>query len=334
MPKAKVEIGLQITLKMGRDSLTRIYFTSDIHGSEVCWKKFLNAAKFYKADISIMGGDITGKLIIPIVEEGNGTYEARAFGRDEVLKSQKEVEELEAKIKSTGYYPYLCGKAEYEELENSQAKLDKLFDKLILEGIRKWMELAEKKLDGKVKVFVSPGNDDRFIIDPLLDASKKIINPEERLVEVDKYHKMITSGWVNPTPWNTAREEPEEKLVKRFEKLFKLAEDYDHLIANLHPPPFKSGLDTAPKLDKTLKPVVQGGAQVMEPVGSTSCYNLLRKYQPKLGLHGHVHESAGIAKIGKTLCVNPGSEYGEGILRGFLVDLEKDKISKYWRVEG
>lgn len=314
--------------------LTRLYFTSDIHGSEVCWKKFLNAAKFYNADVAIMGGDITGKLIIPIVEEGNGTYEARAFGRDEVLKDKKEVEELQTKIRSTGYYPYICGKAEYEELQKSQSKLDKLFDKLILDGIKRWMELAEKKLDGKVKVFVSPGNDDRFIIDPLLDGSKKIINPEERLVEVDKYHSMITSGWVNPTPWNTAREEPEDKLLKRFERLFKLTDDYDHLIANLHPPPFKSGLDTAPKLDKTLKPVIAGGQPVTIPVGSTSCYDLLRKYQPKLGLHGHVHESAGFAKIGRTVCVNPGSEYGEGILRGFLVDLEKDKISKYWRVEG
>lgn len=314
--------------------MTRIYFTSDIHGSEVCWKKFLNAAKFYKADVSIMGGDITGKLIIPIVEEDDGTYKARAFGRDEVLKNQKEVEELEAKIRSTGYYPYVCDKAEYEELQKNQSKLDKLFDKLILDGIKRWMELADKKLDGKIKVFVSPGNDDRFIIDPLLDGGKKIINPEERLVEVDKYHNMITSGWVNPTPWKTAREEPEDKLLKRFENLFKLTEDYDHLIANLHPPPFKSGLDTAPKLDKTLKPVVQGGQPVTVPVGSTSCYDLLRKYQPKLGLHGHVHESPGCVKIGRTICVNPGSEYGEGILRGFLVDLEKDKISKYWRVEG
>jgi len=314
--------------------LTRIYFTSDIHGSEVCWKKFLNTPKFYKADVAIMGGDITGKLIIPIVEEDNGTYEARAFGKDEILKSQKEVEELEAKIRTTGYYPYVCGKAEYEELQKSKSKLDKLFDKLILEGLKRWMEIAGSKVDGKAKVFVSPGNDDRFIIDPLLDESKKIINPEERLVEVDKYYKMITSGWVNPTPWNTAREEPEDKLLKRFERLFKLTDDYDHLIANLHPPPFKSGLDTAPKLDKTLKPVVQGGQQVTVPVGSTACYDLLRKYQPRLGLHGHVHESAGVIKVGKTICVNPGSEYGEGILRGFLVDLEKDKITKYWRVEG
>ncbi|WXG46787.1 MAG: metallophosphoesterase [Candidatus Atabeyarchaeum deiterrae] len=314
--------------------MTRLYFTSDIHGSEICWKKFLNAAKFYKADVSIMGGDITGKLIIPIVEEANGTYEARAFGRDEVLRSKEEVEKLKAKIMTTGYYPYVCGKSEYEELEKSKSKLDKLFDKLILEGMKRWMEIADRKLEGEVKVFVSPGNDDRFAIDAILDSGKKVINPEEKLVDVDKYHSMITSGWVNPTPWNTAREEPEPKLLKRFERLFKLTDDYSHLIANLHAPPFKTSLDTAPKLDKTLKPVVTGGQQVMIPVGSTSVYDLLRKYEPKLGLHGHVHESAGVAKLGKTLCVNPGSEYGEGILRGFLVDLEKDKISKYWRVEG
>ncbi|WXG44202.1 MAG: metallophosphoesterase [Promethearchaeati archaeon SRVP18_Atabeyarchaeia-1] len=314
--------------------MTRIYFTSDIHGSEVCWKKFLNAGNFYKADVAIMGGDITGKVVVPIVEADGGTYEAHIFGRDEVMKSRQEVDEFKAKVMSSGYYPYMCGTKEYEHLQNDSADLSRLFDKLIGEGINRWMEIAERKLDGSVKVFVSPGNDDRFIVDPILESSNKIIDPEEKLVEIDKNHLMITSGWVNPTPWNTAREEPEDRLMKRFERLFKLTEDYGHLIANLHPPPYKSSLDAAPKLDEKFTPVVQGGQQVMIPVGSKAVYDLIKQYQPKLGLHGHVHESPGIAKIGKTLCVNPGSEYGEGILRGFIVDLEKDKISKYWRTEG
>jgi Icc-related predicted phosphoesterase len=235
---------------------------------------------------------------------------------------------------SAGYYPFNCDMKEYEQLQSDPAKLSGLFDKLISQGIKRWMELANQKLDGSIKVLVSPGNDDRFIIDPMLDSSEKIINPEEKLVEVDEYHVMITSGWVNPTPWNTAREESEDKLMKRFERLFKLTDDYDHLVANLHAPPYKSNLDTAPKLSENLTPVVQGGQQVMIPVGSTAVYDLIRRYQPKLGLHGHVHESPGIAKIGKTLCVNPGSEYGEGILRGFIVDLQREKISRYWRTEG
>nr|MDO8135839.1 hypothetical protein [Candidatus Njordarchaeum guaymaensis] len=314
--------------------LTRIYFTSDIHGSEVCWKKFLNAGKFYKSDVSIMGGDITGKLIVPIVEAGGGKYEAQIFGKNMVLKSQKEVNELKDRIKSAGYYPYMCNDKEYEELANSEEERNKLFDKLISDGIKRWMEIADKKLDGSIKVYVSPGNDDRPIIDPILDSSEKIINPEEKIVQVDKHHSMITSGWTNPTPWNTAREEPEEKLLPRFERLFKLTDDYNHLIVNLHAPPFKSGLDTAPKLSKDLTPVVSGGQPMTIPVGSTSVYDLIRRYQPKLGLHGHVHEAPGVARIGRTICCNPGSEYGEGILRGFIVDLEKDSVSKYWKVEG
>jgi Icc-related predicted phosphoesterase len=321
-------------LQQGESNLTRIYFTSDVHGSEVCWKKFLNAGKFYKADIAIMGGDITGKVVVPIVEADDGKYEAHVFGRDEVMESRKDVEHFETKVMSSGYYPYRCDMKEYEHLQSDPNGLSGLFDKLIAQGIERWLELADQKLDGSIKVYVSPGNDDRFIIDPLLDSSKKVINPEEKLVEIDKYHVMITSGWVNPTPWCTAREEPEDKLNKRFERLFKLTTDYAHLIANLHPPPYKSGLDTAPKLSENFTPVVQGGQQIMIPVGSTSVYDLIKRYQPKLGLHGHVHESPGIAKIGKTLCVNPGSEYGEGILRGFIVDLEKDKISRYWRTEG
>ena len=44
------------------------------------------------------------------------------------------------------------------------------------------------------------------------------------------------------------------------------------------------------------------------------------------GIHGHIHESRGTFKLGKTLCINPGSEYTEGILRGSLIELRGGKV--------
>jgi len=60
----------------------------------------------------------------------------------------------------------------------------------------------------------------------------------------------------------------------------------------------------------------------------------IEKYKPLLGLHGHIHESRGVVNIGRTLCINPGSEYGEGIIRGAIVDLAKDKVLSYQLTSG
>jgi hypothetical protein len=105
-------------------------------------------------------------------------------------------------------------------------------------------------------------------------------------------------------------------------------------IFNLHCPPYDSGIDIAPKLNDELRPVLNAGQPVMIPVGSTAIKAAIGKYQPLLGLHGHVHESSGVVELGRTLCLNPGSEYGEGILRGILVDISNRRVDRYVRTEG
>jgi hypothetical protein len=64
----------------------------------------------------------------------------------------------------------------------------------------------------------------------------------------------------------------------------------------------------------------------MAQVGSTAVAEMIEKYQPLLGLHGHIHEATGKRQIGRTLCVNPGSNYTEGILNGFILTLDDKKI--------
>jgi Icc-related predicted phosphoesterase len=201
------------------------------------------------------------------------------------------------------------------------------------------LKIAEEVLGGKIKsgelkLIVIPGNDDTTKIDEVIEKSGIAIYPLNKVVKIDEYHELISFDYVNPSPWKTPREAPEEELEKMLEKLFALAQDKEHLIFYSHCPPYDSGLDLAPKLDEKMRPTYTFGQPVMIPVGSKAVRKIIEKYQPKLGLFGHIHEASGFTKIGRTLCLNPGSEYDRNVFRGYLIDISRDKIDKFWRVEG
>jgi len=315
---------------------TRIFFTSDVHGSDVCFMKFLNSAKFYQANVLILGGDITGKMIVPIVDQGNGTYAADFLGTQQILKTPEEKAALEKNIRNSGYYPYPSTAAEVEKLQADKQLVDQLFSKVMADGVKRWVGIAEERLKGTdVKVYISPGNDDRFDIDEVLKTTNSNIYPEDQVISIDDHHEMITSGWANPTPWNSPREVNEEELLKKFEAMCSEVKNMENAIFNLHVPPKDTPLDLAPELDPTLKPVVRGGGGVsMIHVGSTATRQVIEKYKPLLGLHGHIHESRGFVKIGRTLCINPGSEYGEGILRGAVINVDEKGVKSYILTQG
>jgi Icc-related predicted phosphoesterase len=303
---------------------TRIFFATDIHGSEKCWKKFINAAEFYRANILILGGDMTGKAIVPLIQRGP-YYEASFLGKELVYPVDK-VRELEEMILNKGYYPYRTNPEEFEDLNSDAKKRDHLFIKLMIETIRRWMKFADERLKRKdIKCFVCPGNDDMLDIDPIIEESKCVTHAEGRILQIDDHHEMISLGWTNPTPWNTFKECSEEELLKKIEKLASKIENINTSIFNLHAPPYGCGLDEAPEIDETLKVK----SRVLVPVGSTAVREAIQKYQPLLGLHGHIHESRGFTKIGRTLCANPGSSYERGALLGVLINLDDQKIKSY-----
>jgi len=314
---------------------TRIFFTSDVHGSDVCFLKFLNAAKFYQANVLILGGDLTGKMIVPIVEQGDGSGVADFLGTTEVVRSNEERQALEKKIRNSGYYPYSTNREEFEKLQEDKKLVSELFSRVMAEGVKRWVGIAEERLKGSnVKCFISPGNDDRFDIDPVLRASSTVIYPEEEVVMIDDNHEMITSGWASITPWNSPREVPEAELITKFQPMIDKIQNMETAIFNLHCPPHDTPIDLAPELDANLKPVIKGGAMSMVHVGSTTVRQLIEKHKPMLGIHGHIHESRGFVKIGRTLCINPGSEYGEGILRGAIINLDQKSVKNYMLTQG
>jgi len=312
-----------------KEGVTRIFFATDIHGSTVCWKKFVNAALFFDANVLILGGDTTGKAVVPIIEQEDGTYKCSWLSQEGViLKNKKEVEKMAEMIENSGYYPYIITEKELKEIiqaENSKELMEKIFKDLMMARIEKWLKIAEEKLlDKGVTIYVCPGNDDPFEIDSLWSKSKLIINAESKVVNIDPHYTMISTGWTNPTPWHTYREADEETLERMLEELVAKIKDVNSCIFNFHAPPYNSGLDLAPELDENLRP--KYGGRSMVPVGSKAVRKIIEKYQPPLSLHGHIHESRGERKIGKTLAINPGSNYLEGCLQGVIIDLDPSGV--------
>lgn len=308
----------------------RVFFATDIHGSEKCFLKFLNTPQAYNVSTLILGGDVTGKMIVPIVKSAEGNYASEFLSSKYTLKSDKEVEELEKKVRFTGYYPYRTTEDEMAQMRSDPAKVDAIFSDVMIETLRRWMSMAEERLNGKgVKVYMTGGNDDRPEIEDVLRSSNFVIDPEGELIDLEGGFEMLSSGWSNPTPWKTPRECSEEEIAAKLDAMIVKVHDMRNCIFNLHVPPFDTGLDTCPKLDDNLKPVYAGSEIIMTSAGSMAVRSAIEKHQPLLGLHGHIHESRGFVKIGRTLCLNPGSEYTEGMLRGVVVELGDKGVRNY-----
>jgi Icc-related predicted phosphoesterase len=311
--------------------MTKIFFATDLHGSEVCWKKFLNSAKFYDAEVLICGGDMTGKAIVPIVSE-NGHFTVTLGGEQQAVTADH-VADVEATIRRKGYYPLQMSVERLHELDQNPALRATCFQEVMLEGVDRWMKLAAEKLRGTgTRCFVCPGNDDEMEVDDVIRRAEAVELAEGRTVELDGY-TMISTGWSNPTPWKTHREESEEKLAERINAMASQVKDPSRAIFNLHCPPYRSGLDEAPAIDADLK-LLHGG-RALRAVGSTAVRDAIDRYQPLISLHGHIHESKGAVKLGKTLSINPGSSYEEGVLMAAIVQLDPKKgIKSYQLVNG
>ena len=313
--------------------MTTLFFATDVHGSEICWKKFISAGKFYEANVIILGGDMTGKAIVPIVHQGGERYVATLLEQEFELMGQAKVDEMIKSVKSRGYYPYVTNPDEIAELEKAPERVDELFHRQVLDTAQGWMEYADEKLAGTgIRCYVSPGNDDMFELDDIIRQSKHVELAEGEIIQLDEHHEMASSGWSNITPWHTYREEEEPALKQRLLAMVQKVNDPANAVFNFHVPPYASNLDECPELTEDLKPVLGGRALV--PVGSTAVREIVEEFKPLLGLFGHIHEGKGTSRIGKTLCINPGSMYEQGRLLGAVIKLKKKKIDSYLLTTG
>jgi Icc-related predicted phosphoesterase len=311
----------------------RIFFATDIHGSEVCWRKFLNAGKFHKADVLVMGGDMTGKAMVPITGSGDH-WRVNLRDQETEIDGEDALVAMEKRIADRGYYPIRLSPDQMVEWQADQALVDARFKAEMLDQVERWMALADERLAGTgIKCVVSPANDDIFELDPIIAAARLVELGESNTIELDGF-TMVSTGWANPTPWNTYRELPEDQLRARIDGLVADVPDRKRAIFNFHAPPYGSNLDNAPKLDAELKYV--SGGQALIPVGSHAIRDAILEYGPVLSLHGHIHEGRGAVKLGRTLAVNPGSIYEDGVLQAAIVDLDskKGEVKRYLLING
>jgi Icc-related predicted phosphoesterase len=310
----------------------RVYFATDIHGSEVCWRKFLNAGRFYQADVLILGGDVTGKAVVPVTAAAGGGFRVRQFSGEQVLDAG-ELAAAETKIRDMGFYPYRTTEDELDAVWDDEEAVHGIFLSVMRETLSRWLELAEERLSGTgIRLYAMTGNDDPPELQAMLRDSTVLTETEDRVLDLGMGISMISYGFSNRTPWHTPRELDDDELERRIDKLAAQVSQPERAIFNLHVPPARTAIDKAPALDSSLKPVVKGGSVVMQSVGSEGVRRVLAKHNPMLGLHGHIHESRGAVRLGRTLAINPGSEYGDGVLCGALLELDGKRGVRHYQL--
>ncbi len=305
----------------------KLFFVSDIHGSETCFRKLVNAGKFYGVDVLIMGGDLAGKELVPIVDGA-----ARFRGSDFALRDEGELQDFERRVAAVGGYTIRTDQDRYNRLRDDQDLAEETLRELIVERTKAWVELAVERLEGTgIRLLLGLGNDDFEELIPHLDHGP-VAYAKDGTIDLGDF-ALVSLGWSNPTPWHTNRECSEEELQTKLAHAINGA-DPATTIFNIHVPPYDCGLDLVPRLDETLKIQLVGGQPDMVPVGSTAVAEAIAEHQPVLSLHGHVHQGRGSTRIGRTVVVNPGSEYDDASLLGALIEVKPNKVKRCQLVAG
>jgi Icc-related predicted phosphoesterase len=280
----------------------------------------------------VLGGDVTGKAMVPILAYP-GYWELTYAGERIRLETRAELDEIQRKIRDRGSYPTVLAPDELDAMKTEDL-VDRRFTMEMTRGLDRWLDMASDKLHGgETPCILNGGNDDIWEIDDIIERSADVSFAESKVLDLGGFY-LASMGWTNPTPWNTFREAPEDVLAGKIDAVVAKIPDMGRAIFNFHAPPYGSGLDEAPALDDTLRPI-HGGA-VMKPVGSVAVREAIQKYQPALSVHGHIHESRGIWKSGRTLAMNPGSSYNDGVLQGAVLELneKKGKVVRHLLVNG
>ena len=303
-----------------------LYYASDVHGSDVCWRKFLGAARFYKASSLIMGGDLTGKAIVPIQIDDDGHFTTTFLGEIRSGTTSEQLDELLKAVRFNGMYTWVTSREEINRHTEDADAREQLFERVMLDELRAWIALADERLeDLGAELFIIAGNDDPWSVDDVLLSGERVVFCDDQVVRVAG-HEMVSLSYANPTPWKSPRELEEPELYERLRALADQLEEPETAIFNLHVPPYDSELDRAIEISPELTHVYKGGQPVEIPVGSHAVRQIIEEVQPLLALHGHIHESRGSVRIGRTLAINSGSEYGTGRLHGVTVRLAEEGV--------
>ena len=316
------------------EGFQRIIQAADFHGSTAAWRKFLAAAKQHRVQHAIVSGDLTGKAIVPVIHRGDH-WEGWLFGNRERMESDAELERFARRVEDVGFYPHLCELDEAQALEADADRLHALFVEKMNARLGEWLALAGEHLEPLgIPLWLIPGNDDDQSVDAILDAAPYGTNVDHRVVEIDERHELVSMGDTSMTPWECPRDYPEEHMVVAVRELVEQIRNPAGAIFNFHCPPFNTQIDQCPALNEKLEIEFEAGQVVMSSAGSPAIRRAVEEVQPLLSLHGHIHEARGIQRLGRTVALNPGSEYAEGVMKAAIVNLEPTRVKGYMLISG
>ncbi len=297
----------------------KIFYAADLHGGETAFRKFTNAGPFYKADIVIFGGDFTGKMVVPIVEK-DGVYMCTYYGSTVKIKKEKDLPDLERNLRNAGFYPFIVSEQELNQMNEADA--EQVIKEKQCDVLSNWIKLADERFrTANIPCIMIPGSVDDFYLDQILHSGSFIQNGDEKIIEVNGL-EILSLGGGKHSVFNYPREFSEEELAEKINELASQVKDMSKCIFNIHIPPYDTDLDQGTLYDDDLKPVLDGDSLATAPCGSKAIREAIERYQPLLSLHGNVHESRGVTTLGRTLCINAGTDYDQGLLRGALIDID------------
>jgi uncharacterized protein len=311
----------------------RLFFATDIHGSDICFRKFLRAPSFYAADVLLLGGDFSSKGLVVCCRTAKGWH---TIGHEPKVDfvTRSEFERFRTECANRGWLVH--------ELQDNDSVSNVVGPDILKEYmeselralLRRWTEEAERLLKAtNHHIYFIPGNDDPLLCDEFF-RSPPFVPVDGKHVRISENLAVLGIGGSNPTPWNTLREFTEQQL----EDLINSSVSPDLIsvptILFAHSPPWKSGLDKAPLLNRDLTYATVLGAASESPIGSRSVREAIERMQPLLGLFGHAHDSKGYARIGQTLCINPGSTYYAGRLQGCAITIKNNRVHDFQLTEG
>jgi Icc-related predicted phosphoesterase len=297
--------------------MTRVFFATDIHGSERVFRKLLKFVNSpLRPNVIVIGGDISGKTLVPIIRNGD-TWQVSIYPERKMTRSDSEVLALFNWVGNHGGYAIISTPHEWRDLSEDQSQIDEILKIERMKRLRQWVKAAHEcmSLTG-CRIYVNTGNDDPLYLDEVL-AEEGLGGPiENRVVNLSSHVEMISCGYTNKTPWDCPRDVDEDVLESLLEESIRRAKSPETAIFNFHCPPINSGLDEAILLDHKLTPKLGFSGVVTGAVGSRAVRNAIEKWQPLMSLHGHIHEIFRATALGRTVCCNPGSDYQNGLLRG------------------
>ena len=274
----------------------KLLYVTDIHGIEWKHNEIFNLAKSLKIDAVVNGGDM-------LIFRGNLMHQDKFItGFLDEYFSKFESEKI--------YYLGLLG-------NDDLGVFDDLFQKTC-DKYSYIVNIAQTRfqIEGSKYEFIGMN----WVTDlpfGLKDRARKDNKDFELPKQIGRQYLSTPNGFKKIENW-ASYIETLPTIEDELNNLIKPS-DMNNTIYIFHNPPANIDLD-----------VTYDGKRV----GSQAEYSFLRINQPKLSLHGHIHESPDTsgkwyAQIGRSICIQPGqSHQNENFLNCVVVDLENMNLER------